>query len=104
MAPTAGFSWMPWHIDIYVVYQYCKTMASTGVRFKAKVRRVGNATAVFIPSAAARKAGIRPESTVDVEVTTHSESPVGLVGRLGLPAGLLKRDWARDKKRMWPDD
>lgn len=59
------------------------------VRVVARVKKVGNSLAVFIPAADARKAGLEEGQLVEAQVRPRSPQPLGLLK--GLPYEAFER-------------
>ena len=63
------------HVRLYITYN----MPEEVVRVVARVKKVGNSLAVFIPAADARRAGLVEGQLVEATVRAHAPAPLGLL-------------------------
>ena len=62
------------HDELYFAYNMVEVL-----RVVARVKKVGNSLAVFIPAADARRAGLEEGQLVEAHVRPHVEAPLGLL-------------------------
>lgn len=72
-------------------------MGASEFHVTGRVKRVGNSIALFIPAAAARKAGLKDGQTVDAAIRTDVPEAFGLL------KDLPYERFDRRKDGMWRD-